>query len=234
MRPPRAGAAAALLIGLHALCSAGVAWPARAETAGAWPDGYVTRLQAQALVHTLNGTILSARLATLALETWCRDHNLSGPAEPKIVARLASRDDKPATAEQRQRLEVGPEEPVKYRRVQLVCGERVLSEADNWYVPGRLTPEMNRLLETTDTPFGRAVIALKPSRKTFAAKVLWWPLPPGWETQPNPPASGSGMLAIPESLFEHRALLYTESGKPFSEVHEVYKRGLLAFPLPKP
>jgi len=45
---------------------------------------------------------------------------------------------------------------VKYRRVQPSCGDHILSEADNWYVPRRLTPEMNRLLETTDVPFGRA------------------------------------------------------------------------------
>jgi hypothetical protein len=39
---------------------------------------------------------------------------------------------------------------------------------------------------------------------------------------------------IPDALFEHRAVLYTNSRQPFSEVHEVYERQLLAFPLPRP
>ena len=53
----------------------------------------------------------------------------------------------------------------------------MLSEADNWYVPSRLTGEMNRVLETTAAPFGKAVMDLKPYRQTYAVDVLWWPLP---------------------------------------------------------
>jgi hypothetical protein len=65
--------------------------------------------------------------------------------------------------------------------VRLTCGDRVLSEADNWYVPARLTPEMNRVLDTTDTAFGRAVQPLNFRRRTLSAKLLWSLLPPGWE-----------------------------------------------------
>ena len=36
--------------------------------------------------------------------------------------------------------------------MRLKCGDHVLSEADNWYVKARLTPDMNHMLETTDTP----------------------------------------------------------------------------------
>jgi hypothetical protein len=143
--------------------------------------------------------------------------------------------DKALSAEQRQRLQV-TNENVKYRRVQLRCGSHVLSEADNWYVPGRLTSEMNRLLETTDTPFGRAVQALEPYRQTFDVKVLWSPLPDGWErkSEERQPCTAAGALAIPDALFEHRAILYTGEHKPFSEVHEVYQREVLAFPAPGP
>ena len=49
---------------------------------------------------------------------------------------------------------------MRYRRVQLACGDRVLSEADNWYLVGRLTLDMNTALERTETPFGVAVRAL--------------------------------------------------------------------------
>ncbi len=73
--------------------------------------------------------------------------------------------DKPLTAEQRARLGLGPDEQVRYRHVRLACGDRVLSEADNWYVPARLTPEMNAALEGSDAPFGRVVRPLAPVRR---------------------------------------------------------------------
>jgi hypothetical protein len=199
----------------------------------AWSDNFLTRVEAQALVQTLNGEFLATRSATLTLEKWCGEHHLSGNAPAVIKAHLIRGTVKPVTAEQRQRLKVGPDEKINYRRVQLVCGDRILSEADNWYVPSRLTPEMNRLLETTDTPFGKAVHDLHFYRQTFAAKVLWWPLPEGWETKPIPAAAGA-TLTIPQALFEHHALLFTNAGVPFSEVRETYQRTLLNFPLPHP
>jgi len=211
--------------------------PAQAET-GPWPDGFLTRLEALALVQTLNAELLASRSATLTLEKWCGEHRLAGADAAnadaaKIVARLIRGEAKPASAEQRQRLEVGPDEQLKYRRVQLLCGENILSEADNWYVPSRLSAEMNRVLETTDTPFGKAVLELKPYRQTFAANVLWWPLAQGWENQLMPALAKGDAMVIPDALFEHRAVLYTKARQPFSEVHEVYQRQLLAFPLPR-
>jgi chorismate-pyruvate lyase len=206
---------------------------ARAEMTSR-PGDFLTRLEALALVQTLNAEILASRSATLSLEKWCGEHRLGGAGETKIVARLMRGDAKPAIAEQRQRLQVGPHEELKYRRVQLLCGDRVLSQADNWYVPSRLTPDMNRLLETTDTPFGKAVVDLKPNRQTFAAKVLWWPLAQGWEMKPLPAGDQGEALMIPDALFEHQAVLFTNDRVPFSEVHEVYQRQLLDFPLPHP
>jgi len=205
---------------------------AQAKTA-AWSDDFLTRVEAQALVQTLNGEFLATRSATVTLEKWCGEHHLSGNAPAVIKAHLIRGTIKPATAEQRQRLKVGPDDKINYRRVQLVCGDQVLSEADNWYVPSRLTPEMNRLLETTDTPFGKAVHDLHFYRQTFAAKVLWWPLAEDWETKPVP-AAGGGTLTVPHALFEHRALLFTKEGMPFSEVRETYQRALLDFLLPRP
>jgi hypothetical protein len=209
-------------------------WATRAEPAAPWPDTLVVRLEALALIETLNAEILASRSATFALEKWCADHRLSGDAEPKIVARQVAAKERPAAPEQRQRLQVAPDEEIKVRHVQLLCGDRVFSEADNWYVPARLTAEMNRLLETTTTPFGKAVQDLHPYRRTFAATVLWRPLPEGWETKPLPtlPPAAAESLPIPDSLFEHRAVLYTDAGKPFSEVDEIYQRALLDFPPP--
>jgi hypothetical protein len=196
----------------------------------AWPDNYVTRLQAQALLQTLNANILASTSATLSLEKWCADHGMAQPA--KIVAHLLRGADKPATQEQRARLGVSQETPVKYRRVQLTCGEHLLSEADNWYVPGRLTPAMNHLLEETDTPFGKVVLPLAPYRRTIGAKTLWSPLPEHWESSPIPAATGGSAITIPNALFEHSAVLYTREHEPISEVRETYQRGLLDFPPP--
>lgn len=223
----------AVFLGAVVAAALGGLSPASSETI-AWPGDALTRLEALALVQTLNAEILASRSATLTLEKWCAQHRLAGGGEAKIVARLIRGEAKAATAEQRQRLEVGPDDELKYRRVQLICGDRVLSEADNWYVPNRLTAAMNRLLETTDTPFGKAVLALQPYRQTFSVSILWWPLPESWETNPALPPTKPGAMAIPDALFEHRALLYTRDHQPFSEVREVYQRQLLAFPPPHP
>ena len=203
--------------------------PTYAKDSPPWPDTFITRLQALALIQTLNAEILSSRSATLTLENWCRDHQLA--TDPKIIAHVVKGINKVPTTEQRQRLEVNAEDEVKYRRVQLRCGTRILSEADNWYVPGRLTPEMNRLLETTDNPFGKVVKLLEPYRRTFSAKLLWAPLPEGWERASGRlPAGTSRELVMPDALFEHRAVLYSREHKPFSEVNEVYQRQILDFP----
>jgi hypothetical protein len=203
--------------------------PLHAQEAPPWPDSFTARLEALAMIQTLNAEILGSRSATATLENWCRSHRLA--QEPSILARPVTGVSKIPTAEQRQRLEVTEREEVKYRRVQLRCGTQVLSEADNWYVPARLTPEMNRLLETTDTPFGRAVESLEPYRRTFSVTLLWAPLPDGWERESATIHDGkTGTLAIPAALFEHRAVLYTRDHKPFSEVSEVYQRQILAFP----
>jgi hypothetical protein len=223
--------AQALVLGLSLFVAQGLRG-AHGE-AVTWPGDFVTRLEALALVETLNAELLASRSATLTLEKWCGEHRLARDGEAKIVAKLIRGDSKPASAEQRARLAVGADEQLNYRRVQLVCGDRVLSEADNWYVPSRLTPEMNRLLETTDTPFGKAVLPLKPFRQTFAARLLWRPLPQGWETQPTIAADNAQPMTIPDALFEHEALVHG-SGQPISEVHETYQGQLLAFPLPKP
>jgi chorismate-pyruvate lyase len=198
-----------------------------AQDVPAWPDTYLARVQALALVETLNAEVLASRSATATLEAWCREHELA--REPKIVADRVRGAAKAATAEQRQRLGVTAEAEVKYRRVRLRCGERVLSEADNWYVPARLTAEMNRVLETTDAPFGKVVAALGPVRETFAVKVLWRPLPEGWERGAVGVVDGGAGLKIPKELFEHRAVLYTREHVAFSEVDEVYQGELLGF-----
>jgi chorismate-pyruvate lyase len=205
--------------------------PALADGPPPWPDSFVGRLEALALIESLNAELLSHDSATLTLERWCADHRLAGLA--RVVAERVHEADKPASAEVRAALDVKPDEKLGYRRVRLKCGDHVLSDADNWYVPSRLTPEMNHVLETTDTPFGKAVAALHFRRHTLSADLLWRPLPQGWEMSAAAAQVDKSSLAIPGHVLEHRAVLSTPDGEPFSEVVETYTGEVLAFPPPK-
>lgn len=158
----------------------------------------------QALIAALRSRILASHSATLALESWCADYKLAG--DPHLTAERLPVADKPLTAAQRARLMIGPDEPVRYRRVRLACGGRVLSEADNWYVPARLTAAMNATLDGTRTPFGRVVRPLAPVRNTVEVRSR---VPRG-EPGPDDP------------LFEVDAVLSTGAGQPFCEVVETY------------
>lgn len=218
-------------VGVLALPVVTTAAPPAAQDAPSWPDTFTTRLEALALMQTLNAQILASRSSTATLEAWCRDHRLA--AAPQIAADAAPGMAAEPSPETLRRLEVGTNEDVRYRHVRLRCGSRVLSEADNWYVPARLTPDMNRQLETTDAPFGRVVASLEPYRRTFSVTALWAPLPVGWERGEATTRESQGhVLDIPAALFEHRAVLYTRDNRPFSEVREVYQRGVLAFAPP--
>ncbi len=202
---------------------------AREPTALDWQDDFQTRLEAYALMQTLNVEILGSSSATRSLEKWCNEHRLA--PSPSIIAHPVDGEGKTATQEQLQRLDVSDPEQVKHRKVRLYCGNHLLSEADNWYVPSRLTEAMNRLLETTTTPFGKVIASLEPTRQTFSVKLFWSPLPEGWELQPHFPVrpGKTQPLVIPDALFEHQAIVYSRDRKPLAEVHEVYQGQILRF-----
>jgi len=164
------------------------------------------------LVAALQARILSGHSATAVLEAWCAERGLS--ADPHLVARRVPGVDKPLDASQRRRLGLAPDEPVRYRRVRLACGAHVLSEADNWYVPGRLTPAMNAALDETDAPFGRVVRPLEPSRRNVALRPLRDAL------DGPPPGPGDPLFAVD-------AVLATGAGLPFCEVAETYLGAVL-------
>jgi chorismate-pyruvate lyase len=206
--------------------------PPAAQDAPRWPDTFTARVEALALIQTLNAEILASRSATATLETWCGDHHLADPA--RIVADRDRQTIVRPTPEQLRRLEVTNAADVNYRHVRLRCGSRVLAEADNWYVPARLSAEMNRVLDSTDAPFGRVVAPLAPYRQTISVTLLWSPLPAGWDRgTPMPPDAAGRPLEIPAALFEHRAVLFTKEHHPFSEVAEIYRRDVLSFPPPR-
>jgi hypothetical protein len=217
-----------------ALSGALLAAGAGAAPAPAWIDSPVARLEALALIQTLNAEILSSTSATLTLEHWCRDHALADPAV--IVAhRIDNAAEQPSAATRRD-LQVSARQTVRYRRVQLMCGDHVLSFAENWYVPARLTAQMNRLLDTTQTPFGKAVQSLQPHREIISTQLLWLPLPKDWDlhvSPAGPETHPNGPLELPQALFETRAIVYTPTHRAVAEVNEVYQRDLLAFPEPQ-
>jgi chorismate-pyruvate lyase len=194
-----------------------------AQAASPWPDSFLGRLEVLTLIEQLNGALLASRSATATLETWCADHHMASPA--RISASLDRNADKPARQTDLTALQAGPAEQIRYRHVRLACGAHVLSEADNWYVASRLTPDMNRKLESTDAPFGRVVQNLHPMRQTLSVERLWSPLPQGWELS----LRGAGdrdsrkrELAIPPFLFRHRAIVFDSQRRPIALVVESY------------
>lgn len=198
-------------------------------TQTSWPDSFFGRVQVLAVLQTLNADLLSHDSATLTLEHWCSAHHLASPAQ--ISAQRIRDVTKPADAAVRALLQVGNDELVRYRRVSLRCGQVELSEADNWYVPSRLTGDMTQKLDQSDEPFGKVVQPLHFQRHTQSAVLLWAPLPEGWEMQHNSGAnSGHRALAIPAAVLEHRAVLTLPDGTPFSEVVETYSSNVLSFP----
>jgi len=212
-----------------ALFSLACALPALAqEPSQGWPDTPLSRTQALAELQTLNAQLLSHPSATLTLEQWCSAHHLA--ADPRVIANRVHGADKPLPEGARSLLGIGPDEPVRYRRVALSCGGVVLSDADNWYVPARLTEAMNQQLDHSDVPFGKVVQPLHFRRQTLSAELLWSPLPQHWDSgAPLPPPSGEP-LAIPEHVLEHRAVLYTGDNQPFSLVVESYTNRVLVHP----
>lgn len=96
-----------------------------------------------------------------------------------------------------------------YRHVRLSCGASVLSVAHNWYVPSRLSPDMNEALETSDTPFGKVVAPLRFTRERLASE--------------RGPAEGCPK----DTILSHRAVLRLPDGRPLSLVVECYTRANL-------
>ena len=158
-------------------------------------------------VERLNAELLNGRTATEVLEERCVALGLAGA--PRVHAQV--RRDRLVAGEAAARRRLNAEgERLGYRRVHLMCGEAILSEAVNWYVASRLTPAMNGALETGDVPFGRVILPLGPSRRTVSTRILW---------------DGEGMA--PVTILRHRALVVDAQGRPLAEVIENYRAVLV-------
>lgn len=147
--------------------------------------------------------------ATRALSEWCEARGIANPAEITASDReQASSNDPPA--KMRRLLGIDKGERFTMRHVHLNCGGKTLSIAWNWYVPGRLTPEMNAALANTNTPFGKVAAPLKFRRE--AIETVAGPAD-------NCPAN---------TVSTHLARLILPSGKPLAYLVECYTAANLA------
>lgn len=195
------------------------------------PPDRRARTQAEELVQGLNDRLLASSSATAALADWCAAHHLA--ADPRIRAEVDRNAHREPTPEQRIRLGVSQDEPVAYRHVRLMCGDRLLSVAENWFVPGRLPAGTVELLARTDTPFGTAVRPLGPWRKTISAELLWHPLAPGLDRARRQGGKGRDRCdTVPAELIRHRALVLDKDGTALAEVVETYRNGVIAADVP--
>lgn len=140
--------------------------------------------------------------ATAALQKWCDQHAIAPGAS--IAVEFVSGADQAPPADLRATLGVTESEPLGYRHVRLTCGTTVLSEAHNWYVPVRLTPDMNRQLSESQIPFGRIAASLNFTREPIAS------------TRRGDPDCPVGAIST------HRALLRLPNGSPLALVVECY------------
>jgi hypothetical protein len=178
------------------------------------------RSEGAALVRELSEHLLRASTATAALHTWCVARSLG--AGPITVVKQAP--DRPCSPDDDMLDELRPErhERIAYRRVRLVRGPLVLSEADNWFVPERLPPEVRELLEDTDVPFGTAITPLQPSRRTYFVRFV--ESSAAWKAS----AEDSPLVLAPAMMIlEHKAVVLDRDRRPLSVVSERYRAALL-------
>ena len=157
---------------------------------------------AQPTLEAFEATLRRHDSATLALEEWCAARGIADPARITAQSVNATSNDPPQSMRDHLDLERG--ETFAMRNVRLACGQTVLSVAWNWYVPSRLTPEMNEALRYGNTPFGKVVAPLQFRRK---------PLKTVYGRAENCPAG---------TISTHRAMLVLPDGRPLAYLIECY------------
>ena len=161
-----------------------------------------TQSAPDAVIAAFEANLASHASATEALSQWCKARGID--PDGQITVQFVTGADAAPPADLREALGVSAEEPLGYRHVKLVCGDAVLSQAHNWFVPARLTPEMNRQLAETNVPFGKVAAALAFTREPLAS-------------------ARRGEAGCPAgAISTHRALLRLSDGKPLALVMECY------------
>ncbi|NIX77022.1 hypothetical protein [Microvirga terricola] len=169
-------------------------------------------VERDALIRELSERIVQAKTATASLLDWCEEHGLSdGP----IIARRLQ-DDRTLSARDLSLPALGAmsEELIRHRRVELARGDLPLVTADNWFLPSRLSAQMNEALDGTDLPFGAVIAPLDPARRNFAIHF-------------NDP--GDGEAWGPDTILEHQAVVIDGKGRPLAVVRERFQAALISF-----
>lgn len=167
------------------------------------PTGLSPERAQDALAAALADHIAAAASVTEALQDWCLARGI-GAGSVRAV-RLAPPE--PLAPDAAAPLSLTPGEALAARRVRLTRGHRVLAEAENHYIPGRLPAGAADALERGETPFGRLLAG-----HGFARHTQGHRLAPG------------GRFVL-----ETRALVALE-GRPVALVRELYEPALLAVP----
>lgn len=153
----------------------------------------------------LSGTDPAARFFAELAASNSATATLQRRCATPIVAEVDRAALKPATEEIRKALAADATTPIAYRAVKLKCGDVVLSHAENWYRPDRLTDAMNAQL-LGDTPFGAVIASLHPTRRTIDIVRV----------------DGNDIVV------RHRALVISGDGIPLAQVIENYTTAVLA------
>jgi len=182
-----------------------------------------TPLSVDPVLQDLSARLIAGATATETLLAWCEEHGLShGPITVECQQQLVLSAVPDAV---RAALSPAADEPVHYRRVRLVRGSLPLAVAENWFLPLRLTADMNDALRQSKIPFGTVIAPLRPSRRTLMAR----PQPPIAD-----PAKDPGRPKDPtyrsqaEIILEHIAVILGGSGTVLALVKEHYLADLLA------
>ncbi|PZA12617.1 hypothetical protein DNX69_06865 [Rhodopseudomonas palustris] len=163
--------------------------------------------------------------ATTALIAWCRCHY---PDEAEAIA-ITLFGDEPVPADRYHgplRLRAG--ETLRRRCVWLRWGDRVLSEAENWYVPERLPSAMRDAVCDGHRPYGAVIAALRPKRITTMALCADNVEPDQTEAaELLAELARTDGFSPPSAFVLHIHAVMTASGVELAEIHEHYRRELL-------
>jgi hypothetical protein len=140
----------------------------------------------------------SERQRTNMLIAWLAERD--GTSKATLLARVRAIVTPGISPAILSRLGVENHSEVRYRRVWLTQGGKVMSIAENWYVGARLTGDMEAVLADSGTPFGAVIAPLAPMRETLHAERLW-----GGEEE-------TASVRLPGAVLRHDALVHAGDG----------------------
>ena len=153
-----------------------------------------------------------SRTATAFLNDWLYEE--FGVIDAELCIDILQTETDPVCEALLRLLDVEQPADLAYRRVVISHDSVALSEAQNWYVPKRLTVEMRRAIARTRQPFGHIVGPIVAHRDELPRM-----------TQASIPDSPKPRCKAP--ILECSALLRRSDDKPISLVREWYTSAIV-------